>query len=78
MYLYNKGEVHSEAGDDVLSTEVGLGLEYDVNALPGVEHGMLVDDSTGTLEEIAQTGKIQGAHHVEDVVRIAGGRSFCT
>ena len=66
-----EGEVHSEAGDDVLATETGMVPEYDINTLPGVEHGMLVDDSTGALEKIAQTGEIHGTHHVADVVRSA-------
>lgn len=46
----------------------------DIDDMPGVEDGMLLDDSPNNLAELAEAGEIHGTHHISEVVRSQDAR----
>lgn len=46
----------------------------DVDDMPGVEDGMLLDDSPNNLAELAEAGEFHGTHHLSEVVRSQDAR----
>lgn len=72
--LHHDGVHITTEGTDALMTDHGIIPDFNVNDLPGIEHGMLVNDFYGTLEQIAHTGEVDGAQHIDDVVRSVGAK----
>lgn len=46
----------------------------DVDDMPGVEDGMLIDDSPNNLAEIAKAGEFNDTQHLSDVIRSQDAR----
>lgn len=46
----------------------------DIDDLPGVEDGMLIDDSPNNLAEMAEAGEFNDTHHVSEVIRSQDAR----
>lgn len=46
----------------------------DIDDMPGVEDGMLLDDSPNNLAELAEAGEFHGTHHISEVVRSQDAR----
>lgn len=45
-----------------------------IDDMPGVEDGMLLDDSPNNLAELAEAGEFHGTHHISEVVRSQDAR----
>lgn len=63
--------------DDALPDADGAGdllPMTDIEDMPGVEDGMLLDDSPNNLAELAEAGKFRGTHHLSEVVRSQDAR----
>lgn len=59
-------------GDNIFAE--GLFPEVDVDDLPGVQNGMLVDASPENLAVLAEQGELPDTEHLTEVVRDAGAR----
>ena len=46
----------------------------DIDDMPGVEDGILLDDSPNNLAELAEAGEFHGTHHISEVVRSQDAR----
>nr|WP_304151477.1 HNH endonuclease signature motif containing protein [Mitsuokella multacida] len=46
----------------------------DIDDMPGVEDGMLLDDSPNNLAELAEAGEFRGTHHLSEVMRSQDAR----
>ncbi len=46
----------------------------DIDDMPGVEDGMLLDNSPNNLAELAEAGEFHGTHHISEVVRSQDAR----
>lgn len=65
------------ADDDALPDADGaadLLPTTDIDDMPGVEDGMLLDDSPNNLAELAEAGEFHGTHHISEVVRSQDAR----
>ena len=72
---HSTGAVHGEAADlpDADGADDLLPMT-DIDDMPGVEDGMLVDDSPNNLAEMAEAGEFNDTQHLSEVIRSQDAR----